>query len=68
MEKPGLNPGGVVFLGHGDEGDLATLQHLLSSCRSNPTERIIAVFTEFPSNPLLKCYDLKRSDAISADS
>ncbi|KAH6571504.1 hypothetical protein BASA50_003513 [Batrachochytrium salamandrivorans] len=43
---------GCHFLGHGNASDMAILEKLLSS------ERISAVFCEFPSNPLLQSPDL----------
>ncbi|KAM3573036.1 hypothetical protein VYU27_004969 [Nannochloropsis oceanica] len=46
------NSHGVHFLGRGDVADLKTLEGILKE------EEIMAVFTEFPSNPLLQCPDL----------
>ena len=45
---------GCVFLGQGDEGDLEKLAKLLE------TQRITALFCEFPSNPLLRSPNLAR--------
>lgn len=45
---------GAVFYGNGDEADLADLERRLVS-----GERFAALFTEFPSNPLLRSPDLK---------
>lgn len=46
---------GCVFYGHGSDDDL---DHLEQSLRSG--ERFLALFCEFPGNPLLKCPDLCR--------
>ncbi|KAE8187210.1 hypothetical protein A4X06_0g7056 [Tilletia controversa] len=56
---------GCVFLGHGNESDLDTLEaHLVaesqSSSSSNDEGRTLALFCEFPSNPLLRSPDLAR--------
>lgn len=48
------NSHGVHFLGKGDAEDLKTLESLLAE------EEITAVFTEFPSNPLLQIPNLGR--------
>lgn len=45
---------GYYFFGHGDETSFADLKKLLES-----GEKILALFCEFPSNPLLKSPDLK---------
>lgn len=45
---------GFYFFGMGDESSLAELRTLLES-----GERILALFCEFPSNPLLKSPDLR---------
>lgn len=45
---------GGHFFGFGDDGDLAKLEKLLE------TEKVMGVFCEFPSNPLLKCADLRK--------
>ena len=47
--------GGVIFLGHGDAGDIAALEDLLAG-----GERIGGLFCELPSNPLLRTPDLAR--------
>ncbi|EWC45050.1 hypothetical protein DRE_06330 [Drechslerella stenobrocha 248] len=47
--------GGCIFFGNGDEDDVDQLQNLLQN-----GERIIALFCEFPSNPLLKSPNLTR--------
>jgi len=89
MQRPELNPGGVLFLGHGDRGDIGQLEEVLaagvietgaadndiidSSSSSDgssplppsPLNRVVAIFTEFPSNPLLTCPDLRLLSALS---
>lgn len=44
---------GLYFYGHGDDSSFEQLKKLLES-----GEKILAVFCEFPSNPLLKAPDL----------
>ncbi|KAL2268165.1 hypothetical protein VTJ83DRAFT_3011 [Remersonia thermophila] len=46
---------GVVFYGHASEADYEHLERRLEG-----GERFLAVFCEFPSNPLLACPDMKR--------
>lgn len=46
---------GVLFLGKGDEADLDDLEKRLEG-----GERYMALFTEFPSNPLLKSPNMQR--------
>ena len=46
---------GCLFYGHGNNADLEDLQRRLES-----GERYLALFTEFPSNPLLNSADLQR--------
>ncbi|ODV89521.1 hypothetical protein CANCADRAFT_140289 [Tortispora caseinolytica NRRL Y-17796] len=46
---------GMLFYGNGEDEDLDNLQLRLAS-----GERFLALFCEFPSNPLLKCGNLKR--------
>ena len=66
MTRTELNPGGAEFLGLGELRDLQRLQTMLE-LHNGPAHseaaggRIAAIFTEFPSNPLLKCPDLRRS-------
>ena len=74
MQLEELNPNGCTFLGMGGSADLDLLENSLrtyriahSECRERvegrdggPTGGVAAVFTEFPSNPLLKCPDLHR--------
>ena len=59
MQRVELNPGGVHFYGRGDETDFIELEKLLENQHST-NKKIIALFTEYPSNPLLFCPDLKR--------
>lgn len=60
MQRVEWNKGGVTFLGHGNAQDLVRLEELLQEnvlkgCSSGVLRnRIVAMFTEFPSNPLLK--------------
>ena len=68
MRREELNPGGCEFLGMGGEADLHRLEGLLLDGRGedlgehgvNGVNRVAAIFTEFPSNPLMKCPDLIR--------
>jgi cystathionine beta-lyase/cystathionine gamma-synthase len=67
LQRRELNPGGVEFLVHGNEEDFARLEQLLREGEfstgdpaSVPGNYVAAVFTEFPSNPLLSCPDLAR--------
>ncbi|CAG8547353.1 6573_t:CDS:2 [Acaulospora colombiana] len=50
-----LFPTGCHFFGHGSPEDIDSIERLLIS-----GERILALFCEFPSNPLCKSPDLKR--------
>jgi len=52
LSRPELTPGGVTFFGHGNVEDLQSLRVLLQQ------GQVAAIFTEFPSNPLLQCPDL----------
>jgi cystathionine gamma-synthase len=74
MQLEQLNPSGCLFLGGGDETDLNLLEAELKEYRDthsealeegSPTGGIAAVFTEFPSNPLLKCPNLRRLSALA---
>ncbi len=87
MQRPELNPGGVLFLGHGDRNDLEQLEAVLmagliiqptaiatagSFAPSSPSftpppviNRVVAIFTEFPCNPLLTCPDLHQLTTLS---
>lgn len=49
-----LCPAGVEFFGRGDAQDLANLEKMLESGRYRPS----VLFTEVPSNPLLRCPDM----------
>jgi cystathionine gamma-synthase len=67
MQRRELNPGGVEFLGHGGEEDFVRLEQLLREGEfstgdptSVPGNYVAAVFTEFPSNPLMRCPNLAR--------
>lgn len=53
LEK--FNPAGCLFYGRGDEADLDNLEQRLSS-----GEHFLALFCEFPSNPLLRTPDIRR--------
>ncbi|KAB8255646.1 pyridoxal phosphate-dependent transferase [Aspergillus pseudonomiae] len=46
---------GCLFYGNGSSGDLDDLE-----ARLKAGERYLALFCEFPGNPMLKCPDLKR--------
>lgn len=71
MQKPGLNPGGVMFFGHGNDDDFSALEkHLVNQESQNQVladtqRRVRAVFTECASNPLLKVYDLARLTSLA---
>lgn len=51
---------GCLFYGHGSAEDLDDLESRLEA-----GERFLALFTEFPGNPLLKSPDLKRIYALA---
>lgn len=53
---------GCHFFGHGVDADIDQLEILLTeeSARDPTTPPILALFTEFPSNPLLRSADLPR--------
>ncbi|KAL8944817.1 MAG: hypothetical protein Q9216_000239 [Gyalolechia sp. 2 TL-2023] len=51
---------GCQFYGHGSAEDLDDLE---SRCQGG--ERFLALFCEFPGNPLLKCPDLRRIRALA---
>nr|POE93265.1 cystathionine gamma-synthase [Quercus suber] len=57
LEKFGA---GVIFYGHANSVELDDLQHRLES-----GERILALFCEFPGNPLLKTPDLRRIRSLA---
>ncbi|KAL9057854.1 MAG: hypothetical protein Q9162_002084 [Coniocarpon cinnabarinum] len=58
LEK--FNPAGCLFYGRGDSNDLDDLENRLQS-----GERFLALFCEFPSNPLLRTPDLRRLKALA---
>lgn len=51
---------GCLFYGHGSSADLDDLESRLEQ-----GERFLALFTEFPSNPLLKSPDLRRIEKLA---
>ncbi|KAI8987236.1 pyridoxal phosphate-dependent transferase [Mycotypha africana] len=51
---------GCHFYGNGEDNDIDDLEHRLESGK-----RILSLFCEFPSNPLLKSPDLKRIRALA---
>lgn len=51
---------GCLFYGHGSSGDLDDLEHRLQQ-----GERYLALFCEFPGNPLLKSPDLRRIRSLA---
>lgn len=52
---------GCHFLGTGGSDDINALEKILMETEQNPNEpRILALFCEFPSNPLLRSPDLIR--------
>lgn len=58
---------GCHFLGFGIDSDIDDLERILESeARANPdTPPILALFTEFPSNPLLRSANLPRLKALA---
>lgn len=54
-------------MGHGLDADIDTLETILAtSLAENPTDLpALALFTEFPSNPLLRCANLPRLRALA---
>ncbi|KAI8865350.1 PLP-dependent transferase, partial [Ramicandelaber brevisporus] len=62
LEKFGPQPAAgnsAMFFGHGDGADYDALEAALAA------ERVLAIFTECPSNPLLKTADLARLRRIA---
>lgn len=53
---------GCHFFGHGLDKDIDDLERLLEKHRTDNPDLppALALFTEFPSNPLLRCADLPR--------
>jgi len=58
---------GCHFVGHGLDADIDALEDFLTKeARHNPTTPpVLALFTEFPSNPLLRSADLPRLRALA---
>jgi hypothetical protein len=68
-QRPELNPGGTHFYGNGNDADMCKLEDLLASqnninrldgTNQDSRKKIIAVFAELPSNPLLCSFNLTR--------
>ena len=59
MQRKEFNPGGLYFYGHGDCSDLTLLEKVLKD-QYQKHRKVIAVFTECPSNPLLLCPNFQR--------
>ena len=62
-QRPELNPAGCFFLGNGDDSDLSALEDGLG----RGVLRVSVLFTEIPSNPLLRTPDLRRLSALAAE-
>ncbi|KAJ2781540.1 Cystathionine gamma-synthase [Coemansia javaensis] len=56
---------GAHFLGHGEGDDYAALERILAEHAGSAGGPIAAIFTECPSNPLLKTADLPRLRALA---
>ncbi|KAJ2765911.1 Cystathionine gamma-synthase [Coemansia nantahalensis] len=56
---------GAYFLGHGEGRDYEELERLLAEHAQSPEGPIAAIFTECPSNPMLKTADLARLRALA---
>lgn len=58
---------GCHFFGHGLDKDIDELEGLLERERAEKSDvpPVLALFTEFPSNPLLRCADLLRLRALA---
>lgn len=56
---------GCHFFGSGLDDDLDKLDQLLDSEREKGAPEPLALFTEFPSNPLLRCANLPRLKQLS---
>ncbi|KAF8919488.1 pyridoxal phosphate-dependent transferase [Mucidula mucida] len=58
---------GCHFFGHGLDTDLDTLENMLQTeSEANPSNPpVLSLFTEFPSNPLLRAADLPRIRALA---
>lgn len=58
-------PGGVEFFGQGDEADLNKLQTMLEAKKHH--KEYCALFTEVPSNPLLRTPNVRRLRELATD-
>ncbi|KAJ1859483.1 Cystathionine gamma-synthase [Coemansia sp. RSA 1822] len=56
---------GAYFLGNGEGNDYDELERILELHTQDGKEPILAIFTECPSNPLLKTADLPRLRALA---
>ncbi|KAH7886868.1 pyridoxal phosphate-dependent transferase [Phlebopus sp. FC_14] len=58
---------GAYFLGHGLDSDIDTLEGILAevSAKNPSTPPVLALFTEFPSNPLLRSANIPRLRALA---
>ncbi|KAJ2590621.1 Cystathionine gamma-synthase [Coemansia sp. RSA 1804] len=56
---------GAYFLGCGEEEDYAELERILERHAQGDEEPILSIFTECPSNPLLKTADMPRLRALA---
>lgn len=63
-KRPEFVSGGCTFMGKGEEEDLDALERLLQEQEQGNT-RVCALFTEIPSNPLLKLPDLARLSQLA---
>ncbi|KAI9505029.1 Cystathionine gamma-synthase [Coemansia spiralis] len=57
---------GAYFLGHGEGADYEELERILELHSQEGEDPILAIFTECPSNPLLKTADVPRLHALAA--
>lgn len=65
-QRPELVSGGCTFMGVGEDEDLHAVEKLLQEQEQGNT-RVCALFTEIPSNPLLKLPDLARLSKLALD-
>ncbi len=63
-KRPELVKGGCTFLSSGEEDDLDRLEALLDA-QAMTSSRVCALFTEVPSNPLLKIPDMQRLNELA---
>ncbi|KAJ1668252.1 Cystathionine gamma-synthase [Coemansia sp. RSA 1813] len=56
---------GTYFLGRGEGADYEELERILERHAQSEEEPILAIFTECPSNPLLKTADMPRLRALA---